>query len=310
MYKSRILIVGTRTWELTSIHLKYFVKAGANIVGFLESPTDTITSTTSGGSKNKPIHEVAEELNLPIIQSGKPKDPKVQEWIRNLEPEIIVVIGYQFFLPKDFLEIAPMGVVNFHTSLLPRHCGRHPGFWTIWYGDEFSGMTIHQMDDGLDTGKVLMRNLVPVENGDTVDTLYKRIWDADEVLVNEFLEVVERGSFEEPEDSYEYTYNYVPSEKDFQLDFRYDAQVNANRCSLKADTFFFMFEGQKVYPVRYRVIDEPVNSRNFKMDVCYRYHDSVVLVSPNKWFAVDEVKIDGETHTGADWATGVKVIGD
>lgn len=301
--------MGTRTWELTSIHLKYFVEAGANIVGFLESPTDTITSTTSGGSKNKPIHEVAEELNLPIIKSGKPKDPEVQEWVRNLTPDIVVVIGYQFFLPKDFLEIAPMGVVNFHTSLLPRHCGRHPGFWTIWYGDKMSGMTIHQMDEGLDTGKVLMRNLVPVENGDTVDTLYKRIWDADEVLVKEFLEVLESGSFGEPEDSYGYTYNYVPNEKDFELDFRYEAQTNANRCGIKPEKFYFMFGETKVFPVKYRVIDEPIESRNFRIGVVYKYQNSVVLVSPYQWFVADEVMIDGELHTDNSWAEGAKIIG-
>lgn len=308
MNQKRILIVGTRTWELTSIHLKYFIQEGANIVGFLESPTDTITSTTSGGSKNKPIHVVAEELKLPIIQSGNPKDPELQNWVRNLNPDIIVVIGYQFFLPKKFLEIAPLGVVNFHTSLLPRHCGRHPGFWTIWYGDKTSGMTIHQMDDGLDTGKALMRNLVPVENGDTVDTLYKRIWDADEELVKDFLKALEQGSFEEPEDDCGYTYNYVPTEKDYELDLRYDAQTNANRCSMKPESFYFMFGDQKVFPMKYRVIEEPVPSRNFRIGVIYQYKDSVVLVSPHKWFVVDEVLISAKIHKGSSWAEGAKRI--
>ena len=310
--KKRILIIGTRTWELTSIHLKYFVDAKANIVGFLESPTDTITSTTSGGSINQPIHEVAAELDLPIIQSGDPKDPAIHEWIANLAPDIIVVIGYQFLLPKEFLELAPLGVVNFHTSLLPRHCGRHPGFWTIWYGDKYSGMTVHQMDEGLDTGAVLYRNLVPVENGDTVDSLYQRIWNHDKELVEMFLNELESkdvlGDPSVLEELDDYSYNYVPSEQDFELDFRYDAQTNANRCSMKPGAFYVTVDGMKVVPTKYHVLKEPIDKRNFKIQTPYIYKDWVVYMTSNGWFAIEEVEILGETHTGAAWATKAKRI--
>ena len=72
MRSKRIVIIGTRTWELTSIHMEYFVNNDANIVGILESPTEGITTTTSGGSSSKPIHVIAEEQNIPIV-CGKPK---------------------------------------------------------------------------------------------------------------------------------------------------------------------------------------------------------------------------------------------
>jgi len=311
----KILIVGTRTWELTSIHMKYFVEEGANIVGVIESPTDTITSTTTGGSKSKPLNEWAEELDIPSIMSGDPKSKMVHEWVKSLQPDIIVVIGYQFLLPKEFLDLAPLGVVNFHTSLLPRHCGKHPAFWTIWYGDKASGMTIHQMDEGLDTGEVLYWNVVPVENGDTVDTLYKRIWDNDRELVKHFLEdleVGELGCFVSGLDRLpEYTYNYTPTERDYELDFRYDAQTNANRCSMKPTEFYVRTKaGEKVYPLKYRVVEEVSNSRNFRVGEPYLYEDSIAYVTPNKLFVIDSFMLFGEPFDGNGWcqAQGAKRI--
>ena len=315
MKKKKILIVGTRTWELTSIHMKYFVEEGANIVGVIESPTDKITSSTTGGSKSKPLNEWVEELDIPSIMSGDPKSKMVHEWVKTLQPDIIVVIGYQFLLPKEFLELAPMGVVNFHSSLLPRHCGKHPGFWTIWYGDKYSGMTIHQMDEGLDTGKVLYQNIVPVKNVDSVDTLYERIWGNDRALVKGFLAELEVGELGQyiPEivGLSEYTYNYTPTEKDYELDFRYDAQTNANRCSMKQGEFFIpTADGEKIYPISYRVANEVGNSRNFKIGEPYLYEDSIAYVTPNKLFVIDSFMLQGEPFFGNGWcrAQGSKRI--
>ena len=299
----KILIVGTRTWELTSIHMKYFVEEGANIVGVIESPTDIITSSTSGGSKNKPLNEWAEDLGIPIVMSGKPGDKLLHEWVKDLQPDLIVVIGYQFLLPKAFLELAPLGVVNFHTSHLPRHCGKHPGFWTIWYGDKTSGMTIHQMDEGLDTGKVLYSNSVKVEAGDTVDTLYERIWENDRDLVKRLLEDLEKGEIKPTMGELpEYTYNYTPTERDYELDFRYDAQTNSNRCSMKPTEFYvYTQEKNKVYPLKYRVVDEVGNSRKFKIGEPYLYENSVAYVTPNKLFVIDSVLLLGETIADNSW---------
>ena len=302
MRNKRIVIIGTRTWELTSIHMDYFVKNDANIVGVLESPTEGITTTTSGGSSSKPIHEVAAEQNIPII-CGKPKDEGVMDQVREWNPDIVVVIGYQFFLPDEFLNIAPMGVVNFHTSLLPRHCGRHPGFWTIWYGDEQSGMCVHFMDSGLDTGEIAYKSYVPVENGDTVDTLYDRIWKNDEGIVKQLLDDIESNSIPRtPQDKSEYTYNYVPHEKDFELDFRQTAQLLVNRCTVKPNKSYIVLNGTQ-YPVSTcKVIDEPTTSRNFKLNTPYNHKENLIYMTPNQWLQVDELIVNDQTTSALEVA--------
>lgn len=302
MRSKRIVIIGTRTWELTSIHMEYFVKNDANIVGILESPTEGITTTTSGGSSSKAIHEIAEERNIPII-CGKPKGAGVMDQVRAWEPDIVVVIGYQFFLPDEFLKIAPMGVLNFHTSLLPRHCGRHPGFWTIWYGDKQSGMCVHFMDSGLDTGEIAYKSYVPVEDGDTVDTLYDRIWKNDEAIIQQLLDDIETDSIPRtPQDKSEYTYNYVPHEKDFEFDFRQRAQLLVNRCAVKPNKFYLVLNGTQ-YPVAAcQAIDEPTTSRNFKLNTPYNLKGKLVYMTPNQWLQVDELIVNDQPSAALEVA--------
>ena len=302
MRNKRIVIIGTRTWELTSIHMEYFVKNDANIVGVLESPTEGISTTTSGGSSSKPIDVVAEEQQIPII-CGKPKDEGIMDQVREWAPDVVVVIGYQFFLPDEFLNIPPMGVVNFHTSLLPRHCGRHPGFWTIWYGDEQSGMAVHFMDSGLDTGEIAYKSYVPVENGDTVDSLYDRIWKNDETIVKQLLDDIESDSIPRtPQDKSEYTYNYVPHEKDFEFDFRQSAQLLVNRHLVKPQKSYIVL-GDTQYPVSAcSAIDEPTTSRNFKLNTPYECNGQLVFMTPNQWLQVDELLLDAQSHPGLELA--------
>ena len=302
MRNKRIVIIGTRTWELTSIHMEYFVNNNANIVGILESPTEGITTTTSGGSSSKPIHEIADDQSIPII-CGKPKDDGIMDQIREWAPDVIVVIGYQFFLPDEFLNIPPMGVLNFHTSLLPRHCGRHPGFWTIWYGDEKSGMCVHYMDSGLDTGEIAYKSYVPVENGDTVDSLYDRIWKSDEPLVKQLLDDIDSDSIPRtPQDKNEYTYNYVPHEKDFEFDFRQRAQLLVNRTAVKPNKSYIVLNDTQ-YPVSAcQAIDEPTTSRNFKLNTPYDCKGNLVFMTPNQWLQVDQLIVDGESYPALELA--------
>ena len=302
MRTKRIVIIGTRTWELTSIHMEYFVKNNANIVGILESPTEGITTTTSGGSSSKAIHVIAEEQSIPII-CGKPKDEGVMDQLREWAPDMIVVIGYQFFLPDEFLNIPPMGVVNFHTSLLPRHCGRHPGFWTIWHGDKQSGMAVHFMDSGLDTGEIAYKSYVDLEDGDTVDTLYDRIWKNDEGMVKQLLDDIDNDSVPRtPQDKSEYTYNYVPHEKDFEFDFRQPAQLLVNRHLVKPYKSYVILNGTQ-YPVyECTAIDEPTTSRNFKLNTPYECNGNLVYMTPNKWLQIDQLTVDGDHHSGLELA--------
>ena len=164
-----------------------FLENEANIVALVEAPSENISTTIIKNNPYENIGEVAERLKIPVYHFEDIEEPDLMDFIKSFDPEIIVVCGFQQYVPKQIRKLAHRGAVNFHSSLLPRHAGMHPGFFTIYYGDSKSGMVIHHMDDGIDTGDILYQSEVPVKEGDTVETLYDRIWNSSEPLIKQFL---------------------------------------------------------------------------------------------------------------------------
>ncbi len=102
-----------------------------------------------------PVKAAAQELGLPVLQPEKIRDPAVIARLRELEPDLMVVVAYGQIIPRDVLAIPPKGVVNVHASLLPRHRGAAPIARAILAGDHETGVTIMKMDEQLDHGPVL-----------------------------------------------------------------------------------------------------------------------------------------------------------
>ena len=110
------------------------------------------------------VKECALALSLPVSQPEKVKgNTAFIEQLQALAPDAVVVIAYGKILPKEILEIPPHGCLNVHGSILPRHRGAAPIQWTILAGDEEGGVSIMQMDEGMDTGDVLAESRVPVD---------------------------------------------------------------------------------------------------------------------------------------------------
>lgn len=294
MRKTRIVYVGTRTWQLTNQHLEYFLRNDANIVAYVESPLENIVSTTSTSGSYKNIREVALELNKPLYCPDTPKDPEFIETLKEIDPDVIIVCGYQFYIPETVLNIPRQGVVNFHTSLLPRHCGRHPGFQTIWYGDKETGMTIHYMDAGLDTGDIIYHNRIPVLPGDTVDSMYERIWDSCEPLVKQLLDDLDSDSVPRtPQDPDLYFYNYELDERDYELDFRQPAQLLKNRVDMMPGKFFFVYQDQKFHVKECSTVEESSYTRRFRLRVPFLLSGKLTLVTPRQFLQIDRVAKEG-----------------
>jgi len=295
MRKTRVVVFGTSIWELTNKHLAYLLENDANIVAFVESPTEQISTTSAVADTAGNIHEVAIAQKKPLYCPKTPRDPEFIETMRGHRPDVIIVIGYQFFIPKELLQVPPMGVINFHSSLLPRACGMHPAWWTIWYGDRVSGMTLHYMDEGLDTGDIISCNNIPVKEGDTVDSLYERIWNADEPLVKELLDNLDAGTVpREPQDPELYTYNYEIDECDYQLDFRQTARVNKGRVDLQSGKFYFVWKEQKYYVSEASQVLETKKSRRHRCNIPYIFNDNLVFVTPRRYLQIDSILVDGK----------------
>jgi methionyl-tRNA formyltransferase len=118
-----------------------------------------------------PVKELALRTGLPVYQPPSLKDPAVQELLLRLAPEVVVVVAYGKILPPAILEIPPLGCVNVHASVLPRHRGAAPIAYSIWEGDERAGASTMRMDAGLDTGPVYLSDSIPMPAAATTTSL-------------------------------------------------------------------------------------------------------------------------------------------
>jgi len=121
------------------------------------------------------VKEWALGKNIPIYQPLNFKNPDAVEELVNLKPDVIIVIAYGLILPRVVLEIPRLGCINVHASLLPRWRGASPIQHAVLYGDEQSGVTIMQMDVGMDTGDMLRKVTCPIGDSDTAGILHDHL---------------------------------------------------------------------------------------------------------------------------------------
>ena len=122
-----------------------------------------------------PVKEVALEHGTPVFQPRTLRDGSEDENIRALAPELIVVVAYGCILPKSVLELPKYGCINLHVSLLPKYRGSAPVQWSVLNGDAETGVSIMQMDEGLDTGDVLRCEKIAIGPEETSGELFDRV---------------------------------------------------------------------------------------------------------------------------------------
>jgi methionyl-tRNA formyltransferase len=141
-----------------------------------------------------PVKNAAIELGMPVMQPEKTASPSVLKKMEDMKPDCAVVVAYGQILVRDFLVLPPFGCVNLHPSLLPRHRGPTPIQSTIMAGDKKTGVTTILLDEGMDTGDILLQREVEISDDDTAGSLHDRLADAGAALLVDTLDAVENGS--------------------------------------------------------------------------------------------------------------------
>jgi methionyl-tRNA formyltransferase len=121
------------------------------------------------------IKALALQLNLPLFQPERARSPAFIDTIRHCSPDIAIVVSYGQLLPQSLLDLAPLGFLNVHASLLPQHRGAAPIQRAILNGDSRTGVTIMKLDQGLDTGPILRQTTTPIRDTDTAQSLHDRL---------------------------------------------------------------------------------------------------------------------------------------
>ena len=167
----RIIFAGTP--DFAARHLDALLSSEHQVVGVFTQP-----DRPAGRGKKlmpSPVKVLAEEKGIPVYQPASLRPEENQQLVASLQADVMVVVAYGLILPKAVLDMPRLGCLNVHGSLLPRWRGAAPIQRSLWAGDRETGVTIMQMDVGLDTGDMLYKLACPITSDDTSASLYDKL---------------------------------------------------------------------------------------------------------------------------------------
>ena len=185
----RIVYMGTPSYAVTP--LAGLLESGHEVAGVVTQPDRP--AGRGRGMPPPPVKVYAESRGLRVLQPATLRDASAQDEIRALEPEAIVIAAYGLILPRAVVEAPPLGCVNIHPSLLPRHRGPSPVAFTILEGDEAAGVSLMLLDRGTDSGPVLAQEERPSQPYDTTGALTDELFERGAALLARVLPAYGRG---------------------------------------------------------------------------------------------------------------------
>ncbi|QIQ20344.1 methionyl-tRNA formyltransferase [Zophobihabitans entericus] len=240
--KLRIIFAGTP--DFAAKHLEALLQSNHEVIAVFTQPD------RPAGRGNKltpsPVKILAEQHNIPVLQPATLKKPENQQLVADLNADIMIVVAYGLILPQAVLDMPKMGCLNVHGSLLPKWRGAAPIQRACWAGDTQTGITIMQMDAGLDTGDMLYKLTCAIEPTDTSASLYDKLARLGPKALLDTLTLLIAGKIApEKQDDTLATYAQKLSKQEAKLDW-----------SLSAEQLERCIRAFNPWPVSYFEIDE------------------------------------------------------
>lgn len=167
----KVIFMGTPEFSVGT--LEALIEAGHEVALAVTQPDKP--KGRGGKMQYTPVKEAALKHGIPVFQPKKVREPECVEELKQYNADIIVVIAFGQILPKEILEMTPFGCVNVHASLLPKYRGAAPIQWAVIDGEEVSGVTTMQMDEGLDTGDMLLKTEIRLDEKETGGSLHDKL---------------------------------------------------------------------------------------------------------------------------------------
>ena len=186
----KVIFMGTPDFSVGT--LEALIEAGHEVALVVTQPDKP--KGRGGKMQYTPVKEVAVTHNIPVYQPKRIREPECIEELRKYNADIMVVIAFGQILPKEILEMTPYGCVNVHASLLPSYRGAVPIQWAVINGEKVSGVTTMQMNEGLDTGDMLLKVEIPLDEKETGGSLHDKLAEAGARLCVETLDALKAGT--------------------------------------------------------------------------------------------------------------------
>ena len=183
-----------------------------------------------GKLASTPVKEQAEALGLPIHQPVSARSPEFTAWLTQLQPDLAVVVAYGQILPANVLAIPTYGAINVHASLLPRYRGAAPVHWAVLQGEKETGVTTMYMDEGMDTGDIILQQALPIPESATAGEIYTQLAHAGADLLLKTGELIKAECApRQPQEASMATYAPALKREDEKIDWSETAENIRNR---------------------------------------------------------------------------------
>ena len=251
----KIVFMGTPEYAVNTLNA--LIKAGHEVAAVFCQPDKPV------GRKQiltpPPVKVCALEHNIPVFQPNTLRDGKAYEILKEINPEVIVVVAYGKILPKEILDLPKYGCVNGHASLLPKYRGSAPIQYAILCGETETGVTTQLMDEGIDTGDILETVTTKIGEEETAEELFDRLAVLSADLMISTLEKLEKGEITPtPQNQNEATYAPIIKKEMAKLDFTKTAADihNAVRGYYSWPCAFFMLNGKRIKVLSAKIGDK------------------------------------------------------
>ena len=254
----RVIFMGTPEFAVPS--LEALLKSDDQVVGIITQPDRPKGRGQSLTSS--PIKLIAERERLPLLQPTKMKDPGFLDALRAWKPDLITVAAFGRILPPVILNLPPRGCINVHGSLLPKYRGAGPIQWAIINGETETGITTMVMDEGMDTGAILLQERLPINVEDTAGTLSTRLAELGGRLLIKTITQLKAGNLvPRQQDHSQATLAPLLKKEDGVIDWAMSAMAIANRVrGLTPWPGAYTFAGKERWTIwRAEAIAEQVN---------------------------------------------------
>jgi len=275
----RIVFMGTPDFAVAS--LKKLVDMGYHVVGVITAP-----DRPAGRGKQlseSAIKKYAFAKGLKVLQPKKLKNPDFLNELRELKADLQVVVAFRM-LPEVVWAMPRLGTFNLHGSLLPQYRGAAPLNWAVINGEKKTGVTTFLLDQKIDTGKILFKKEIEIEDNDTVGVIHDRLMDIGAELVIETVDALASGNYEaipQSELTDETEIKHAPKL------FKEDCKINWNK---ETESVRNLIRGLSPYPAAWSTIVHEETKKEFGVKIFFAEH-----VGINKIAKPGTIQTDGKT---------------
>jgi len=309
----RIIFAGTP--DFAARHLQALIDSEHQIVGVYSQP-----DRPAGRGKKLKASEVkalALEHDLPVFQPQSLKTDEALEELSSLNADIMIVVAYGLILPKAILDAPRLGCLNVHGSILPRWRGAAPIQRAIWAGDQQTGVTIMQMDEGLDTGDMLHISRCPIDSTETSASLYAKLAElGPDALIDTINRLANGDITPEPQNDADANYAKKLSKDEANIDWSMDAeQIERNiRAFNPWPVCFTQMRGNTVKIYQANVVEQSgaagtvlASDKNGIVVACGKHALSISELQPQ---GKKPMAINDFLNGRSDWVTPGTVLGE